>query len=226
MVANDGIDNTCPPEKGCNAHVQYCMDCDKCAAYRDSLPPQQQKYWPCGYCPTGRGGHCERRVFCSVADDGVNKGCRILYRSSATTYAGCFKHKDCKQGDFCWNWKACQAEDTAHSGSSTTHGTPKAVDQLQDGFCNTISTCNTRRSIDGKCHGAKACNSHHECGHGLYCVSWPVCHQRSPDLCGPQPVHRSWDSWSETGAASALPASGDPLRGWDGGMVVHCNVGF
>lgn len=30
---------------------------------------------------------------------------------------------------------------------------------IQDGFCNTISTCNTRRSIDGKCHGAKACNS-------------------------------------------------------------------
>ena len=31
--------------------------------------------------------------------------------------------------------------------------------RLQDGFCNPISTCNTRRSIDGTCRGAKACNS-------------------------------------------------------------------
>lgn len=29
------------------------MDCDKCNAYRDSLPAEQQAYWPCGYCPTG-----------------------------------------------------------------------------------------------------------------------------------------------------------------------------
>ena len=29
----------------------------------------------------------------------------------------------------------------------------------EDGFCNVMSTCNTRRSIDGQCRGAKACNS-------------------------------------------------------------------
>ncbi|OLQ11674.1 hypothetical protein AK812_SmicGene4554 [Symbiodinium microadriaticum] len=49
------------------------MDCEKCAAYRESLPPEHRVYWPCGYCPTGRGGLCERRVFCSVANDGVSE---------------------------------------------------------------------------------------------------------------------------------------------------------
>ena len=29
------------------------MDCEKCAAYRESLPPEHRVYWPCGYCPTG-----------------------------------------------------------------------------------------------------------------------------------------------------------------------------
>lgn len=45
---------------------RYCMDCDKCAAYRDSLPPHQQKYWPCGYCPTGRSWNSARE-FCGVS---------------------------------------------------------------------------------------------------------------------------------------------------------------
>jgi len=151
------------------------MDCDKCAAYRDSLPAAQQAYWPCGYCPTGRGGHCERRVFCSVAEDGV---------SECPLYEGCFKHQDCKQGEFCWSWKACQEEDVRKTGNC-------GEKPRKDGFCNPISTCNTRRSIDGTCRGAKACNSHYECGAGLFCVSWTACQQRSPEICGPQPAHRA-----------------------------------
>jgi hypothetical protein len=42
---------------------RYCMDCDKCAAYRDSLPAAQQAYWPCGYCPTGCSGRLLCRIF-------------------------------------------------------------------------------------------------------------------------------------------------------------------
>ncbi|CAK9085356.1 unnamed protein product [Durusdinium trenchii] len=154
---------------------RYCMDCQKCEAYRDSLSESQRAYWPCGYCPTGRGGHCERRIFCSVADDGV---------SECPLYEGCFKHQDCKDHEFCWSWKKCQEEDVQNSG--TCGDKPR-----KDGFCNVMSTCNTRRSIDGQCRGAKACNSHRECGDGLYCVSWSKCNERSPDICGPEPAHRA-----------------------------------
>ena len=180
QLANDGIDRTCPPEKGCNAHVQchpdeYCMDCEKCGAYRDSLPSAQRAYWPCGSCPTGRGGHCERRVFCSVANDGV---------SDCPEYEGCFKHQDCKKSEFCWSWKACQEEDFQKTGNCGAR--PR-----KDGFCNPVSTCNTHRSIDGTCAGATACNSHKECGNGLFCVLWKTCTQRSPEICGPQPIHRA-----------------------------------
>ncbi|CAJ1409317.1 unnamed protein product [Effrenium voratum] len=180
QMANDGIDRTCPPEKGCDAHLQckpdeYCMDCNKCTTYRDSLPPAQRNFWPCGYCPTGRGGHCERRVFCSVANDGVTDTCPI--------YEGCFKHGDCSEGEFCWNWDACEEEDVHKSGNCGDK--PR-----KDGFCNPVSTCTSKRSIDGHCRGAKSCNSHRECGRDLFCSLWTECHQRSPDICGPQPAHR------------------------------------
>eukprot|EP00439_Symbiodinium_sp_Y106_P029981 s5880_g3.t1 len=90
QIANDGIDNTCPLQKGCDANIQcrpdeYCMDCEKCAAYRESLPPEHRVYWPCGYCPTGRGGLCERRVFCSVANDGEDSGTVIMALKSTVT---------------------------------------------------------------------------------------------------------------------------------------------
>lgn len=59
---------------------------------------------------SGRGGHCERRVFCSVAEDGVS-GCPL--------YEGCFKHEDCRGGEFCWSWSKCQEEDATGTGGRT-----------------------------------------------------------------------------------------------------------
>ncbi|CAE7518645.1 unnamed protein product, partial [Symbiodinium sp. CCMP2456] len=196
QIANDGIDNTCPLQKGCDANIQcrpdqYCMDCEKCAAYRESLPPEHRVYWPCGYCPTGRGGLCERRVFCSVANDGVSDTCPL--------YEGCFKHTDCSDAEFCWSWDACVREDTT--------GTRNCGDKpIKDGFCNPISTCVAGRSIDGQCRGTKACNSHKDCGtdRGLFCTNWETCNARSPDICGPRPIHRE---------GVCLP-------------VEHCNYGF
>eukprot|EP00931_Biecheleriopsis_adriatica_P088651 TRINITY_DN62921_c0_g1_i1.p1 TRINITY_DN62921_c0_g1~~TRINITY_DN62921_c0_g1_i1.p1 ORF type:complete len:1597 (+),score=307.41 TRINITY_DN62921_c0_g1_i1:34-4824(+) len=181
QVANDGVDRTCPPVKGCDAHVQckpdeYCMSCSKCAAYRDSLDPEHRHTWPCNWCPSSRGGQCEKRVFCSVAQDSIGDTCPL--------YEGCESHSDCADSEFCWSYAACKAEET-RLGSC-------GAKPVKSGFCNPSATCTSGRSIDHLCQGARPCSSHEECGRNgtFFCTSWRACQMRTPGACGARPIHR------------------------------------
>merc|ERR1719506_1316089 len=106
-VANDGIDGTCPQERGCGSNIeclptQYCSDCSKCEEHRKTLPSPEQERWTCDPCPTQHGGSCHAAQFCEVANDQISPPCQAFH--------GCGSHEECGDSEFCLSYSTCLVE--------------------------------------------------------------------------------------------------------------------
>lgn len=177
-IADDSIDNTCPVSGACSAHSdcsnsEYCMDCDKCEEFHDSLDANSK--WSCKPCPTDTGGLCQIRQFCAVANDAIDGTC--------PEFIGCSRHTDCldSPNSFCMSYEACVAEmSVTECGTKPTLG----------GYCVSNSYCTPERSITKKCNEIiSGCSHHRECSKGQFCTRWDDCKKRrGVDVCGDEPM--------------------------------------
>ncbi|CAD7928195.1 unnamed protein product [Amoebophrya sp. A120] len=170
---NDGVGGSCVRDSGCKSHTEcgegrYCMSCQKCKDYHDSLPADRKDTWHCDPCPTNAGGTCEAARWCGIANDGV---------SDCPAYVGCASKADCAPSEFCLAHASCVSElSLADCGTEPVKG----------GFCLDHSYCTASRTIDGEC--AMQCNGNDDCSSGEFCGDYSECLLlRGVRYCGPQP---------------------------------------